>query len=135
MSTVSITLPAVERPRSFVDRMLSVVADVHPGEAATALLLTANVFVVLASYYVLKTVREALILSEAGAEVKSYSAAAQALLLLVVIPTYGFVTSKATRSKLITWVTLFFVSNLAVFYFMGTAGYHVGVAFFLWVGI
>jgi ATP:ADP antiporter, AAA family len=135
MSTVSITLPAIERPRSFVDRMLSIVADVHPGEAATALLLTANVFVVLASYYVLKTVREALILSEAGAEVKSYSAAAQALLLLAVIPTYGFVTSKATRSKLITWVTLFFVSNLAVFYFLGTAGYQVGIAFFLWVGI
>jgi len=134
MSTVAITLPTVER-RSFPERMLSIVTDLRAGEAATAMLLTANVFVVLASYYILKTVREALILSEAGAAVKSYSAAAQALLLLAVIPTYSFVASKATRSKLITWVTLFFVSNLAVFYFAGTAGYQVGIAFFLWVGI
>ena len=34
----------------------------------------ANVFLLLASYYLLKTVREALILSESGAEVKSYAA-------------------------------------------------------------
>jgi AAA family ATP:ADP antiporter len=100
-----------------------------------ALLLTANVFVLLASYYVLKTVREALILSEAGAEMKSYSAAGQALLLLAVIPAYSFVASKAARSKLVGWVTLFFISTLAVFYFLGLAGFRVGVAFFLWVGI
>src|SRR4030095_4745583 len=116
-------------------RILSVITDLRAEEAATALLLTANVFVLLASYYILKTVREALILSEAGAEVKSYSAAGQALLLLIVIPAYSFAASRATRSRLITWVTLFFVSNLAIFYFMGAAGFHVGVAFFLWVGI
>jgi AAA family ATP:ADP antiporter len=34
----------------------------------------------MGTYYLLKPVREALILSESGAEVKSYSAAAQALL-------------------------------------------------------
>jgi ATP:ADP antiporter, AAA family len=135
MSTVAIPLPAPPKSREFLDRVLSLVADVRRGEAKTALLLAANVFVLLASYYVLKTVREALILSEAGAEVKSYSSAGQALLLLAVIPAYGFVASKATRSKLITWVTLFFVSNLVVFYSMGTAGFRVGVAFFLWVGI
>jgi AAA family ATP:ADP antiporter len=66
---------------------------------------------------------------------KSYSAAGQSLLLLAVIPAYSYLASKATRSKLITWVTLFFISNLAVFYLMGMAGFRVGVAFFLWVGI
>ena len=137
MSTVAIPLPARRSPgRSLsLARILSVVTDLRAEEAATALLLTANVFVLLASYYILKTVREALILSEAGAEVKSYSAAGQALLLLAVIPAYSFVASRATRSRLITWVTFFFVSNLAIFYFMGAAGFHVGVAFFLWVGI
>jgi ATP:ADP antiporter, AAA family len=138
MSTVAITLPARPAQRPWFERILSVVTDLREGEAATALLLTANVFILLGSYYILKTVREALILSEAGAEVKSYSAAGQAALaalLLLVIPAYGFVASRVTRSKLITWVTLFFVSNLAIFYFMGTAGFRVGVAFFLWVGI
>jgi AAA family ATP:ADP antiporter len=135
MSSVVIGEPASKTQRGLALRLLSLITDLHAGEAVTAFLLTANVFVLLASYYVLKTVREALILSEAGAQVKSYSAAGQALLLLAVVPLYGFVATKATRSKLITWVTLFFVSNLAVFYLMGSAGFQVGVAFFLWVGI
>jgi AAA family ATP:ADP antiporter len=134
MSTIAIYLPGCRTRRSIFDRMLSI-TDLRAGEALTALLLTMNVFVLLASYYVLKTVREALILSEAGAAVKSYSAAGQAMLLLAVIPAYSYVASRATRSKLITWVTLFFVSNLAVFYFLGSAGFRVGIAFFLWVGI
>src|SRR5688572_32805315 len=67
----------------------------------TALLLAANVFTVLASYYVLKTVREALILSEAGAAVKSYSSAGQAVMLLGLIPAYGYVASRLKRSRLI----------------------------------
>jgi AAA family ATP:ADP antiporter len=101
----------------------------------TALLLAANVFTLLASYYMLKTVREALILSEAGAAVKSYSSAAQALMLLGVVPAYGFLASRLKRSSLIRWVTLFFVSHLGIFYAFGTAGFRVGIAFFLWVGI
>lgn len=135
MSTIEICLPGCRTRRGIFDRVLAGVTELRAGEALTALLLTMNVFVLLASYYVLKTVREALILSEAGAAVKSYSAAGQAMLLLAVIPAYSYVASRATRSKLITWVTLFFVSNLTVFYFLGTAGLKVGVAFFLWVGI
>src|SRR4030095_6680510 len=135
MSSVVIGEPAHKTQRGRALCLLSLITDLHAGEAVTAFLLTANVFVLLASYYVLKTVREALILSEAGAEVKSYSAAVQALLLLAVVPAYGYFASKATRSRLITWVTLFFVSNLVLFYFLGAAGLHVGIAFFFCVGI
>jgi AAA family ATP:ADP antiporter len=135
MSTVVATLPVSREERRPWHRILAMASDLRAEEVGTALLLTANVFVLLASYYLLKTVREALILSEAGAQVKSYSAAAQALLLLLVIPAYSFVSSKVTRARLITWVTSFFISNLAIFYLLGTAGFRIGVAFFLWVGI
>jgi AAA family ATP:ADP antiporter len=41
-----------------------------------------------------------------------------------------------SRIGLITWVTLFFISNLAIFYALGMAGVGgLGVPFFLWVGI
>ncbi|MCU1273529.1 MAG: carrier protein family protein, partial [Bryobacterales bacterium] len=99
------------------------------------MLLALNVFILLGSYYLLKTVREALILSEKGAEVKSYSGAAQAVLLLLIVPAYGMLASKVNRIRLISWVTLFFVSNLATFYFLGHAGRQIGVSFFIWVGI
>jgi len=46
---------------------------VKPDEGTGVILLAINVFVLLGSYYLFKTVREALILSEKGAEVKSYS--------------------------------------------------------------
>ncbi len=127
--------PISEGKKGFLDRTLSIFSQVKPGESASALLLAANVFLLLASYYLLKTVREALILSESGAEVKSYAAAGQALLLLAVVPAYGAFASKVNRIRLITWVTLFFISHLGIFYILGVSGVQVGVAFFLWIGI
>src|SRR5688500_8839106 len=62
--------PSSASRKGWLDRVLSVAADVRAGEGAGALLLAANVFVLLACYYVLKTVRESLILTEGGAEVK-----------------------------------------------------------------
>ena len=69
----------------------------------------------LAAYYMLKTAREVFILSEGGAEVKSYSSAGQALLLLILVPAYGAFASRVNRVQLVRWVTLFFVANLALF--------------------
>ena len=54
--------------RSPVDRMLGAFADVHGGEGVAALLLSLNIFLILMAYYVLKPVREALILGEGSAE-------------------------------------------------------------------
>ena len=51
-------------------------------EVASALLMTLIMFLILGAYYMLKTAREVFILSEGGAEVKSYSSAGQAMLLL-----------------------------------------------------
>ena len=127
--------PISEGKKGFLDKALSIFSQVKPGESASALLLAANVFLLLASYYLLKTVREALILSESGAEVKSYAAAGQALLLLAVVPAYGAFAGKVNRIRLITWVTLFFISHLGIFYILGVSGVQVGVAFFLWIGI
>jgi AAA family ATP:ADP antiporter len=121
--------------KSAIDRVLSLLADVRAGEGTGALLLAANVFLLLAFYYILKTVRESLILSEGGAEVKSYASAGQALLLVALVPAYGAIASRVNRVRLISGVTLFFASHLAIFYLLGTAGVPIGVAFFLWIGI
>ena len=121
--------------KSAVDRLLVLFSDVRAGEGFIALLLMINLFLLLTAYLIIKTVREALILSEGGAVVKSYAAAAQALLLLVVVPSYGYVASRVHRIKLINGVTLFFISNLVLFYLLGQLQVPLGVPFFLWVGI
>src|SRR5262245_47601593 len=74
-------------PTGALDRFLGIFADVRAGEGVTAVLLMANIFLLLASYYLLKTIREPLILaSSGGAEVKSYAAAAIAGILIVLVP-------------------------------------------------
>jgi AAA family ATP:ADP antiporter len=120
----------------FLDKLLSPFTVLQPGEGANALLLTLAIFLVLTAYYILKVVREPLILSAGGAELKSYTSAAQALLLLLVIPAYSAVANRVNRVRFITIVTLFFVTNVVVFYAMAVAQTPgLGVAFFIWVGI
>jgi ATP:ADP antiporter, AAA family len=121
--------------KSWLDRTLSLFTEVQPGEGTTALLLAANLFCLLAFYYILKTVREALILSEGGAEVKSYSAALQALLLFAFVPAYSRLAARMDRIRLIFGVTLFFASHLVIFYLLGAAGVRIGIVFFVWIGI
>ena len=120
---------------NITEHFLGLFADVREGEGVTAILLMFHLFVLLTAYLILKTVRESLILSAGGAEVKSYAAAGQAVLLLFVIPWYGSFASKVKRIKLINGVTLFFISHLVAFYILAQLQVPVGVAFFLWVGI
>jgi AAA family ATP:ADP antiporter len=118
-----------------IDRFLSLFASVRPGEGFTALLLMVNVFTLLTAYYLIKPVREALILGEAGAVIKSYASAGQALLFLLIIPAYGMLASRVSRVRLINGVTAFFISNLALFFILGRLGASLGVVFYLWVGL
>ena len=74
------------REPNLLDRTLRLFAPVRGGEGGTVLLMALNVFLLLTAYYIIKPVREALILAEWSAEAKIYSSAGQALLLLGVIP-------------------------------------------------
>ncbi|HEV2086358.1 MAG TPA: hypothetical protein VGR09_14875, partial [Gemmatimonadales bacterium] len=118
-----------------LDRALRLFADVQAGEGGTALLLALNVFLLFTAYYVIKPIREALILSGGGAEVKSYAAAGQAMLLLALVPAYGALADRLPRRALLNTVTAFFVLCLVAFYGLTRANVAVGVVFFLWVGI
>jgi ATP:ADP antiporter, AAA family len=127
---------AVERGKPAVlDKVFSLFANVRPGEGATALLLMANIFTLLTAYYIIKPVREALILAEAGAEIKSYASAGQAALFLLIVPLYGKFGSSVNRVWLINGVTAFFMSNLALFFVLGRLGISLGIVFYLWVGM
>ena len=99
---------------SVIDRFLSLFATVKPGEGLTALLLMLNVFTLLTAYYIIKPVREALILGEAGAVVKSYASAGQAVLFLLIVPLYGMLASRVSRVWLINGVTAFFIDRFFI---------------------
>src|SRR5262249_34482700 len=104
-------------------------------EMASAAFLTASLFLVLAGYYLLKTVREALILVEGGAEVKSYAAAGQALILLVTLPVFGWIANRIKGARLVVASYFFFAVNLGLFFLLDRAGVPIAVAFYLWLGV
>lgn len=133
-------MPSPRTPRAgstALVRLLGIVTDVHPGETATALLLTLNVFLLLTAYYVIKPVREALILAmESGAEYKSYMGGAIALFLLIAVPVYGRFASRLPRNRLVVGVTLFFATHLLAFYAASALqARSLGLVFYLWMGV
>jgi AAA family ATP:ADP antiporter len=115
--------------------MLRFAADVRPGEGLTAVLLSLNVFLILMAYYVLKPVREALILSEGSAEHRTYLSVIQVFLLAAIVPIYGRLVKRLSRRRLINLVTGFFTVCLIAFYAFGRAGAKEGIEFFLWISI
>jgi AAA family ATP:ADP antiporter len=122
-----------ERPR--LERFLVTFTDVHTGEGPTALLLALNVFLILMAYYVLKPVREALILGEGSAELKSYMSAGQVVLLAFIVPAYSRLVANLPRMRLINIVTAFFVGCLVLFYVLAQFHVPLAIVFFLWIGI
>jgi ATP/ADP translocase len=99
------------RERSALEKFLSLFSDVNVGEGGTVLLLFLNAFIMMGLYYILKPVREGLILSGFGAVIKSYSSAAQAILFIVVVPVYGAFAARVNRVWLLSGMTLFFICN------------------------
>jgi AAA family ATP:ADP antiporter len=127
-----------QKQSGFAYKILRLFTVVHPGETLTALLLTLNVYLIFVAYYIIKPVREALILAGKGPEWKSYLGAAIAVLLIFVIKIFSSIASRLPRQKLITLVTLFFISNLVIFYALSLTEIELGtmgIIFFIWMGI
>ncbi|RMF67879.1 MAG: MFS transporter [Calditrichaeota bacterium] len=121
--------------RSRLDRILCLFTDVRAGEGGTALLLMFDVFLVLTSYYIAKVVREPLILTGGGAELKSYSSAGQAILLVAAVRLYAWLASRLHRRRLIHVVNMFFSICLVLFYGLAQLHVPIGIVYFLWVGM
>ncbi|NNL78366.1 MAG: hypothetical protein HKO68_18695 [Desulfobacterales bacterium] len=130
---------------SKLERSLRLFTDVHAGEGFTALLMFANVFLILCAYYFIKPLREGWIaVSDISGlskmEVKAYSSFGQSLLLIPVVWFYGRLSGRYRRSQLITRSTLFCILNMAFFwaiqpgFFIENLPYS-GVVFYLWVGM
>ena len=131
------TLPPTPHKKSPLDWFLSLFSDVRAGESPTVLLLTLNVFLLLAAYLIIKPVRDALIVSEpGGAEAKAYLGAVIAALMMFVVPLYAKLVNRVIRSTLVTVVTLFFIACLVGFWLLNKVDVpYLGHAFFVWIAI
>jgi AAA family ATP:ADP antiporter len=109
--------------------------SVHGAELRSVPLFFGYAFLLLVCYYVLKSLREPLLLVDGTAELKSYAQAAIALVLLVLVPAYGVAYRRAGTAHLVRGVTTLFAASLCVLYLLGSAGVDIGFAYYVWVGV
>ena len=120
-------------------------ADVKPREGLTCIILISNIFLILTAYYLIKPVREGwLAISDfkglTQIEVKAYSAFAQSLLLVGILPLYARLASVVSRRNLILLVGGAFAVLLVLFWLtqpgmpMAMLPF-AGIGFYLFVGI
>ena len=121
--------------RHMLARWMAPFADVKPDEIVPTLVLATRIFIILFGYYLLKPVREALILEHGTPELRSYALAAQAAVLLAAVPLYSYFFHNRVGEVLYRSITTFFAMNLLIFYFLGISGFSIGFVFFVWLGI
>src|SRR3990170_2412688 len=90
-------------------------AKIRPGEGRAVALFAMSLFLLLCAYYVLKVVREPLILLEGGEVSRSYARGLQAFLLLGIIPAYGALADRIDPRRLVSAVMAFFAACLLAF--------------------
>lgn len=125
----------------FLSFLLNLSSDVRKNEITTVLSLLASIFFALASYYVLKTLREPLILNTGGtqgtgSEWKAAATGIQAIVLIGYVPLYDWISSQFDRLRLINILIIFFILCIEGFFLLGTFSVpYTGFFFYIWTGI
>ncbi len=110
---------------------------VRPGERAALLWSFAYFFSLLSGYYLLRPVREEMGI-RGGVENLPWAFTATFASMLVAVPLFSWLMSRAPRARAIPIVYRFFLLNLLAFYFLLRAGTGHGLvarAFFVWVSV
>ena len=109
----------------------------QPGEAPALLASFATLFCVFASYSILRPVRDALGITS-GLENIPYLFWGVFVVMLLLQPVYGWLTSRFPRTVFLPWVYGFFAANLMLFW----AWFHLGAdhtwiarTYFVWVSV
>ena len=99
------------------------------------LLFTVYGFMIMFSWYMLKTLREPLLLVRATPETKSYAYGLVAVLLLIIVPLYGTLFQNVPQKRLGLWVNGSLISVLFVFFLLTWTNLDIGFAYYVWVGV
>ncbi|MGD9599094.1 MAG: NTP/NDP exchange transporter [Steroidobacteraceae bacterium] len=117
------------------EHALALLTRVEPGDGRTVAVLFSQALVIMVAYYLVRPVREALILTGGGAEIRSYAVGVQALLLIALIPLYSLAVQRIGARRVVPALCVFLASHLVLFSCAGRAGLHLAFTFFVWVGL
>jgi ATP:ADP antiporter, AAA family len=120
-----------------VQRWLAWALPATPQERAAALWSFGYFFTLLASYYVLRPLRDQMGIA-GGVKALPWMFTATFVALVVAQPLYGALVARLPRVRFIPIVYHFFVANLVLFWLLLTIGFAtliVARAFFVWVSV
>jgi ATP:ADP antiporter, AAA family len=130
--------PTFSRLSAF-ERLLTLFTSVRPGEGRSIFLMLLQIFLLLQSYYLIRVVRETLILVEGTPVIRAYATGAIAVTLIFVIPLYkllfDYLRDGGNKSVVLRWVGMFFISNILIFALLVWIGVPIAVPFYVWVGV
>jgi AAA family ATP:ADP antiporter len=120
-----------------LQRWLTRVVDVRPGEVRALLWSFAYFFCLLAGYYTLRPLRDEMGIA-GGVRNLPWLFTATFVVMLAVVPVFGALVAKLPRRRFIPLVYHFFVANIAIFWLLlaldvGTI--HVARVFFVWISV
>lgn len=120
-----------------LQRWLGRVVQLRPGEAKALLWSFAYFFCLLASYYVLRPLRDEMGIA-GGVRNLQWLFTATFFVMLAAVPFYGAVVARLPRRRFIPLVYHFFVANIAIFWLLlvfDVGRVHVARVFFVWISV
>jgi AAA family ATP:ADP antiporter len=111
--------------------------DLRPGELPALLISFVYFFSLLCAYYIIRPLRDEMgILG--GIKNLPWVFTGTFLVILAMVPFYGWLSSRYPRRQFLPLVYLFFIFNLLVFYFLfhiQVSPQYIAQSFFIWVSV
>lgn len=116
-------------------RILALFA-LRPGEVTRSLLTFGYLFLIIASYVILKAVRGALFISQFGAKNLPYVMIGIAVLAGIFVAAYIRLTRRRPTPQVVLWSLLFFASNVLLFWWLAIREFvWLSSILYLWAGV
>ncbi|MGB5281385.1 MAG: MFS transporter [Arenicellales bacterium] len=122
---------------NWINLQLQRLVDIEPGEQKAMLWALFYFFVLLCSYYILRPMRDEMGVA-GGVENLQWLFTGTFIAMLVMVPLFGWITSRYSRATFLPMVYGFFIINLLIFYLLfssDVADVWVARIFFIWVSV
>jgi len=122
-----------------IKRLVTRITDIDETEIGPALLSALFFFTVLGSYYILRPLREDMGLA-GGVRNLPWLYSVNLLVMFLLAPVYGWLTSRRPRRTFVPFVYRFFLASFIAFYLLwralpDSADVHIGRGFYVWVSV
>ncbi|RBP51606.1 NTP/NDP exchange transporter [Arenicella xantha] len=120
-----------------ITQLLNRFVSVKPSELLALSVACSYFYLILCAYYIIRPIRTEMVIANGVANVQ-WLLLLTVVVLLMITPIFGWVTTRFRTRQFLSYCTLFFASHLFIFYFLFDVEHRsIGVtrAFYIWVNV